>query len=399
MKILVINCGSSSLKYQLLDMTDNNVLCKGIVERIGMDASTITHTKIGMDEKLKTDAPSEDHTEAITHVLNVLVDPKFGVIKDMNEIGAIGHRVLHGGEKFTESCRIDEVCKQAIRDCIPLGPLHNPANLMGIEACEKKMPNLPQVAVFDTSNGMSMPAKSYIYPIPYEYYEKHSIRRYGFHGTSHRYITRKAAEILGKKIEDTSIISCHLGNGASVSAIKNGKCYDTSMGLTPLEGLMMGTRCGSIDPAIVPFLAEKENLTLAEIDDIMNKKSGLLGVSGISSDARDIEAAAAKGDKRAQLALEIFNQKVKFYVGAYMALMNGCDAIVFTAGIGENSPECRAAVCEDMEFFGIKLDHEKNKVRGKERIISTEDSKVKVILIPTNEELMIAMDTFDIVTK
>ena len=399
MKILVINCGSSSLKYQLLNMDDNSLLCKGLVERIGMDGSIITHTKIGLDEKFVLETPMGDHTAAIGHVLNALVDEKFGVVKSMDEIGAVGHRVLHGGEKFTQSCIVDEKCKEAIKECFPLGPLHNPANLMGIEACEKLMPSTPQVAVFDTSNGMTMPPESYIYPIPYEYYEKYAVRRYGFHGTSHRYIAIKAAEMLGKKLEDTTIISCHLGNGASVSAIKNGKCYDTSMGLTPLEGLEMGTRCGLIDPAIATFIADKEGLSAKEMDTIMNKKSGLLGVSGVSSDSRDVEEAAKAGNKRAQLALDIFKHRVKFYIGAYMAEMNCCDAIVFTAGIGENSITTRENICKDMEFLGIKLDPEKNNVRGKECIISADDSKVKVLLIPTNEELMIAMDTLALVTK
>jgi len=399
MKILVINCGSSSLKYQLLNMDDESLLCKGLVERIGMDGSIITHTKIGMDEKFVLETPMADHTAAIGHVLNALVDEKFGVVKSMDEIGAVGHRVLHGGEKFTESCLVDEKCKQAIKDCIPLGPLHNPANLMGIEACEKLMPKTPQVAVFDTSNGMSMPAKSYIYPLPYEYYEKYGVRRYGFHGTSHRYIAIKAAEMLGKPLEETSIISCHLGNGASVSAIKNGKCFDTSMGLTPLEGLEMGTRCGTIDPAVIKFVAEKENLSYADMDKVMNKKSGLLGVSGVSSDSRDVETAANEGNERAKLALDIFQQRVKFYIGAYLAEINGADAIVFTAGIGENSISTREAICKDMDFLGIKLDPAKNNVRGKETVLSTDDSKVKVLLIPTNEELMIAMDTLRIVSK
>ena len=399
MKILVINCGSSSLKYQLLNMDDNSLLCKGLVERIGMDGSIITHTKIGLDEKFVLETPMGDHTAAIGHVLNALVDEKFGVVKSMDEIGAVGHRVLHGGEKFTQSCIVDEKCKEAIKECFPLGPLHNPANLMGIEACEKLMPKTPQVAVFDTSNGMSMPAESYIYPLPYEYYEKYGVRRYGFHGTSHRYIALRAADMLGKKLEDTNIISCHLGNGASVSAIKNGKCYDTSMGLTPLEGLEMGTRCGLIDPAIATFIADKEGLSAKEMDTIMNKKSGLLGVSGVSSDSRDVEEAAKAGNKRAQLALDIFKHRVKFYIGAYMAEMNCCDAIVFTAGIGENSITTRENICKDMEFLGIKLDPEKNNVRGKECVISADDSKVKVLLIPTNEELMIAMDTLALVTK
>ena len=398
MKILVVNCGSSSLKYQLINMENEEVLCKGLVERIGMDGSVLTHQKPGMDKYI-VETPMESHTVAIGLVLDALQDSEHGVVKSMDEIGAVGHRVLHGGEKFTESCLVDEKCKQAIRDCIPLGPLHNPANLMGIEACEKLMPGTPQVAVFDTSNGMAMPPQSYIYPLPYEYYEKYSVRRYGFHGTSHRYIALRAAAMLGKKLEDTTIISCHLGNGASVSAIKNGKCYDTSMGLTPLEGLEMGTRCGIIDPAIVPFIAEKEGKTLAEMDTIMNKKSGLLGVSGVSSDSRDVEEAANNGNERAKLALDIFQQRVKFYIGAYMAEMNGADAIVFTAGIGENSISSREGICSNMDFLGIKLDPEKNNVRGKECVISADDSKVKVLLIPTNEELMIAKDCLAIVSK
>jgi len=398
MKILVVNCGSSSLKYQLINMDNEEVLCKGLVERIGMDNAVLTHQKPGMDKYI-VEQPMPTHTEAISLVLAAIQDPDHGVVKSMSEINAVGHRVLHGGEKFTESCLVDEKCKEAIKACIPLGPLHNPANLMGIEACEKLMPGTPQVAVFDTSNGMSMPAKSYIYPLPYEYYEKYSVRRYGFHGTSHRYIALRAAEMLGKKLEDTTIISCHLGNGASVSAIKNGKCYDTSMGLTPLEGLEMGTRCGLIDPAIVPFIAEKEGKTLAEMDTIMNKKSGLLGVSGVSSDARDVEEKANEGNERCQLALDIFMQRVKFYIGAYLAEMNGADAIVFTAGIGENSITSREAICKDMDFLGIKLDPAKNDVRGKETVISTDDSKIKVLLIPTNEELMIAKDCLAIVSK
>ncbi len=397
MKILVVNCGSSSLKYQLINMDNDEVLCKGLVERIGMDGSVLTHKKPG--DKYVVETPMENHTVAIGLVLDAIADPVHGVVSSMSEIGAVGHRVLHGGEKFTASCLVDEACKEAIKECIPLGPLHNPANLMGIEACEKLMPGTPQVAVFDTSNGMSMPAKSYIYPLPYEYYEKYSVRRYGFHGTSHRYIAMKAAEMLGKKLEDTTIISCHLGNGASVSAIKNGKCYDTSMGLTPLEGLEMGTRCGIIDPAIVPFIAEKEGKTLAEMDTIMNKKSGLLGVSGVSSDARDVEEAANAGNERAKLALDIFAQRVKFYIGAYLAEMNGADAVVFTAGIGENSITTREAICKDMDFLGIKLDPQKNDIRGEETVISADDSKIKVLLIPTNEELMIAKDTMALVTK
>lgn len=399
MKILVINCGSSSLKYQVIDMTDKSLLGKGLVERIGIEGSVLTHKKTGLDDKLVVEQPMATHSDAIGHVLKALVDPKFGLVKDIKEIGAVGHRVLHGGEKFTQSCIVDEKCKQAIKDCFPLGPLHNPANLMGIEACEQLMPGVPQVAVFDTSNGMSMPAESYIYPLPYEYYEKYAVRRYGFHGTSHRYIALRAAAMLGKKLEDTTIISCHLGNGASVSAIKNGKCYDTSMGLTPLEGLEMGTRCGDIDPAIATFIASKEGFTPEEMDKVMNKKSGLLGISGVSADSRDVEVAAGQGNKRAQLALDIFKHRVKHYIGAYMAEMNGADAVVFTAGIGENSISTRANICKDMEFLGIKLDPIKNNVRGEECVLSADDSKVKVLLIPTNEELMIAMDTYALVNK
>ncbi|MDO5332110.1 MAG: acetate kinase, partial [Bacillota bacterium] len=370
-----------------------------LCERIGIEGSILTHKKTGLDDKLEVKQPMASHSDAIGHVLKALVDPKFGLVKDIKEIGAVGHRVLHGGEKFTQSCLVDEACKQAIRDCFPLGPLHNPANLMGIEACEKLMPGVPQVAVFDTSNGMTMPPESYIYPLPYEYYEKYGVRRYGFHGTSHRYIAIRAAAMLGKKLEETNVISCHLGNGASVSAIKNGKCIDTSMGLTPLEGLEMGTRCGDIDPAVATFIAAKEGLSPEEMDTIMNKKSGLLGVSGVSADSRDVEVAAGQGNKRAQLALDIFKHRVKHYIGAYLAIMNGADAIVFTAGIGENSIVTRANICKDMEFFGIKIDPELNNVRGEERVISTKDSKVKVLLIPTNEELMIAMDTLEIVSK
>ncbi len=398
MKILVINCGSSSLKYQVLNMEDHSLLCKGLVERIAADGSVLTHTKIGLDEKKKVEAPMADHTAAISYVLEALVDPKFGVVASMDEIGAVGHRVLHGGEAFTASTLVTPEVEAAIEDCIPLGPLHNPANLMGIRACQGLMPNTPQVAVFDTAFHQSMPAESFIYPLPYEYYEKYHVRRYGFHGTSHRYITLRAAAMLGKKPEETSIISCHLGNGSSLCAVKNGKCYDTSMGLTPLEGLEMGTRCGDIDPAAVPFIAEREGLSFKDMDTIMNKKSGLLGVSGVSGDARDVEEAANAGNYRAQLALDIFTHRVKHYIGAYIAEMNGVDAIVFTAGIGENSITSRENICRDMEALGIKIDPEKNKVRGRECVISADDSPVKILLIPTNEELMIAMDTYDIVT-
>ncbi|MBQ4371697.1 MAG: acetate kinase [Firmicutes bacterium] len=399
MKVLVINCGSSSLKYQVLDMPSEQLICKGLVEKIGLKDSMLTHTKIGADEKFVLQSPMPDHTTAIGHVLDALLDPEHGVAKSLDEIGAVGHRILHGGDKFTASCLVDEKCKEAIRSCIPLGPLHNPANLMGIEACEKLMPGKPQVAVFDTAFHQTMPPEAFMYALPYEYYEKYAVRKYGFHGTSHRFVSAKAAEMLGKDIKDLKLISCHLGNGASLAAIKDGKCFDTSMGLTPLEGLVMGTRCGDIDPAAIPFIAEKEGMSFKEADTMMNKKSGILGVSGVSSDFRDVEAAAGEGNARAQLALDMFVHRVKHYIGAYAAEMNGVDAIIFTAGLGENGKTTRAAICKDMDYLGIELDPERNDVRGKETVISSDASRVKVLLIPTNEELMIAMDTYDIVTK
>ena len=398
MKVLVINCGSSSLKYQVLDMTTEVLLCKGLVERIGMDGSVITHEKIGMD-KFKLETPMKSHKEAIGHVLDAVIDSEHGVVKSMDEIGAIGHRVVHAGEKFASSVLITEDVKRALTECIELAPLHNPPNLLGIDACEQLMPNTPMVGVFDTAFHQTMPPESYIYALPYEYYTKHGIRRYGFHGTSHKYVAERAAEILNVDIEDLKLITCHLGNGASVSAIKRGKCIDTSMGFTPLEGLVMGTRCGDIDPAIVTFIREKEHLKQGEANEILNKKSGVLGISGVSSDFRDIEEAAAEGNERAQLALKVFAHKVRFYIGAYIAEMNGVDAIVFTAGLGENGIAMRDIICNDLGNLGIKLDLVKNRVRGKETIISRDDSKVKVLLIPTNEELMIARDTYNIVKK
>ena len=398
MKVLVINCGSSSLKYQVLDMTTEVLLCKGLVERIGMDGSVITHEKIGMD-KFKLETPMKSHKEAIGHVLDAVIDSEHGVVKSMDEIGAVGHRVVHAGEKFASSVLITEDVKRALTDCIELAPLHNPPNLLGIDACEQLMPNTPMVGVFDTAFHQTMPPESYIYALPYEYYTKHGIRRYGFHGTSHKYVAERAAEILNVDIEDLKLITCHLGNGASVSAIKRGKCIDTSMGFTPLEGLVMGTRCGDIDPAIVTFIREKEHLKQGEANEILNKKSGVLGISGVSSDFRDIEEAAAEGNERAQLALKVFAHKVRFYIGAYIAEMNGVDAIVFTAGLGENGIAMRDIICNDLGNLGIKLDLVKNRVRGKETIISRDDSKVKVLLIPTNEELMIARDTYNIVKK
>ena len=393
MKVLVINCGSSSLKYQMLDMTNEVLLCKGLVERIGIDGSVITHEKIGMD-KYKLVTPMADHKDAIGHVLEALVNEEHGVIKDMSEIGAVGHRVVHAGEKYAESVRIDDSVIAALEECVELAPLHNPPNLLGIAACKELMPNTPMVGVFDTAFHQTMPPESYIYAIPYEYYEKYGVRRYGFHGTSHKYVAERAADIMNVDIKDLKIITCHLGNGASVSAIKRGKVMDTSMGFTPLEGLVMGTRSGDIDPAIVTYIRQKEDLAPGEFNEILNKKSGVLGISGISSDFRDLEVAAEEGDERAMLAIKVFVHKVRSYIGSYIAEMNGVDAIVFTAGVGENAIGMRDLICNDLGNLGIKLDLVKNKVRGKETIISREDSKVTVMLIPTNEELMIARDTY-----
>ncbi len=398
MKVLVINCGSSSLKYQVLDMTNEELICKGLVERIGMEGSVISHTKTGMD-KFVLEVPMKDHKDAIGHVIDAIKDEDHGVVKAMSEIGAVGHRVVHAGEKFAHSVLITDEVIKALEECVDLAPLHNPPNLLGIAACQELMPYTPMVGVFDTAFHQTMPPQSYIYAIPYEYYEKYGIRRYGFHGTSHKYVSERAADMLNVNIEDLKIITCHLGNGASVSAIKRGKCIDTSMGLTPLEGLVMGTRCGDIDPAIVTYIREKENLEQGVANEILNKKSGMLGISGVSSDFRDIEAAAEEGNERAMLALKVFAQRVKFYIGGYIAEMNGVDAIVFTAGVGENDMGMRDIICNEMGNLGIKLDLVKNKVRGKEMVISSDDSKVKVLLIPTNEELMIARDTYNIVTN
>jgi len=397
MKVLVINCGSSSLKYQVLDMTNESLLCKGLVERIGMEGSVITHEKIGMD-KVKNVVPMNDHKDAIAQVLAAVQNAEYGVVKSMDEIGAVGHRVVHAGEKFACSVKITDEVVKALEECVQLAPLHNPPNLLGIEACKQLMPETPMVGVFDTAFHQTMPPESYIYAIPYEYYQKHGIRRYGFHGTSHKYVAERAAHMLNVSLDDLKLITCHLGNGASVSAIKRGKCIDTSMGFTPLEGLVMGTRSGDIDPAIVTFIREKENLPQGKANEILNKKSGVLGISGVSSDFRDIEEAVAEGNERAALALKVFAHKVRFYIGAYIAEMNGVDAIIFTAGVGENDVTMREIICHNLGNLGIKLDPVKNKVRGKETIISTDDSKVKLLLIPTNEELMIARDTYNIVT-
>ena len=396
MKILVINAGSSSLKYQLIDMENESLLAKGLCERIGIDGR-LTHKPQNGKPVYEADVPFPTHKEAIETVLEKLTSKEYGVVETMAEIGAVGHRVLHGGIEFTESCVVDDACEAAIKKCFPLGPLHNPANLMGIKACQAAMPGVPQVAVFDTSFGMSMTPEAYIYAIPYEYYENDSIRRYGFHGTSHRFVSARACEIMGKK--GTRVINCHLGNGSSVSASIDGKCVDTSMGLTPLEGLPMGTRSGNLDPAILQFIMNKYGYTADEMLNILNKKSGVLGISGVGSDFRDLEKAAKEGDERAQLALDKFAYEVRKYIGSYAAAMGGVDIITFTAGVGENGPDMRESICEGLGFLGVHVDHEKNQVRGKETDISAADSTVKVYVIPTNEELMIARDTLALVTK
>ncbi len=396
MKILVINAGSSSLKYQLIDMENESLLAKGLCERIGIDGR-LTHKPQNGKPVYEADVPFPTHKEAIEAVLEKLTSKEYGVVETMAEIGAVGHRVLHGGIEFTESCVVDDACEAAIKKCFPLGPLHNPANLMGIKACQAAMPGVPQVAVFDTSFGMSMTPEAYIYAIPYEYYENDSIRRYGFHGTSHRFVSARACEIMGKK--GTRVINCHLGNGSSVSASIDGKCVDTSMGLTPLEGLPMGTRSGNLDPAILQFIMNKYGYTADEMLNILNKKSGVLGISGVGSDFRDLEKAAKEGNERAQLALDKFAYEVRKYIGSYAAAMGGVDIITFTAGLGENGPDMRESICRGLEFLGVRVDHEKNQVRGKETDISAADSTVKVYVIPTNEELMIARDTLALVTK
>lgn len=395
MKILVVNCGSSSLKYQVLDMTDESLLCKGLVERIGIEGSILTHKKDG--DKFIVEEPMENHEAALGHVINAILDPEHGVVADMSELGAVGHRVAHGGEKFAKSVLIDDEVLAAIVDCIELAPLHNPANILGIKACQNLMPGTPMVAVFDTAYHQTMPAESFIYSLPYEYYEKYALRRYGFHGTSHQYVAQEAAKLLGKDFEDCKIITCHLGNGASIAAIKNGESIDTSMGFTPLAGLAMGTRSGDVDPAIANFICNKEGITADEFNDVIYKKSGVLGMSGISSDMRDIITASEAGDERATTTLDVYYHKVKGFIGSYMAQLNGCDAIVFTAGIGENSVPVRTGCTRDLENLGIIIDPEKN-VFGVEGEISTPDSPIKVYVIPTNEELVIARDTLALAT-
>ncbi|OZV12871.1 acetate kinase [Tissierella sp. P1] len=398
MKILVINCGSSSLKYQLIDMNGEEVLCKGLVERIGIEGSRIKHDTTGK-ERVIIEEPMANHKVALGLVLNALIDENHGAIKSMDEIGAVGHRVVHGGETFASSVIIDEEVMKVLDECIELAPLHNPPNITGIEACKELMPNTPMVAVFDTAFHQTMEADNYIYPIPYEFYEKYKIRRYGFHGTSHKYVSLRAAEILGKDIKDLNIVTCHLGNGSSVCAVQGGKSMDTSMGFTPLEGLAMGTRSGDIDPAIIPFIMDKENMTFEEVNGMLNKQSGVLGISGISSDFRDLEIAMEEGNKRAKLALDVFVNRVKKYVGAYVATMCSIDALVFTAGIGENSSYIREKVCEGLECLGIRIDTELNNVRGEEAQLNKDLTSASILVIPTNEELMIARDTLGLVSK
>ncbi len=395
MKVLVINCGSSSLKYQLIDSETEQALAVGLCERIGIDGR-LTHKSAGGEKVVLEDA-LKNHEVAIKNVIAALTNENYGVIKSLDEINAVGHRVVHGGEKFAHSVIITDEVLRAIEECNDLAPLHNPANLVGINACKSIMPNVPMVAVFDTAFHQTMPKEAYLYGIPFEYYDKYKVRRYGFHGTSHSYVSKRAIELAGLDSKNSKVIVCHLGNGASISAVKNGESVDTSMGLTPLEGLIMGTRSGDLDPAIIDFIAKKENLSLDEIMDILNKKSGVLGMSGVSSDFRDIEAASNEGNEHAKEALSVFAYRVAKYVGSYIAAMNGVDAVVFTAGLGENDKNIRAAVSSHLDFLGVTLDAEKNAQRGKELIISNPDSKIKVMVIPTNEELAICREVVELV--
>ena len=399
MKILVINAGSSSLKYQLIDMETEKVMAKGLCERIGIDGH-LKHTPlVGNKKVFEADIPMPTHAEAIAASIDKLVSPEYGVISSMSEIDAVGHRVLHGGEKFSQPVLINGPVMDAIEECIPFGPLHNPANLTGIKACQAVMGDVPMVAVFDTAFHQTMPGKAYMYAVPYEYYKNDSVRRYGFHGTSHRYVSGHCAEVMGRPAEELKLISCHLGNGSSICAIDGGKCVDTSMGFTPLVGLPMGTRCGDLDPGAMQFIMNKHNIGIDDMLTILNKKSGVLGISGVGSDFRDLEKAAKEGNERAQLALDKFAYEVRKYIGSYAAAMGGVDIITFTAGVGENGPDMRESICKGLEFLGVHVDHEKNQVRGKETDISAADSTVKVYVIPTNEELMIARDTLALVTK
>jgi len=398
MNILVINCGSSSLKYQLIDMNGEVVLAKGLVERIGIDGSKIKHDTTGKD-RVVIEEPMKDHKKALELVLQVIVDKDHGAISSMDEIGAVGHRVVHGGEDFASSVIIDGSVMEAIERNIELAPLHNPPNIMGIDACRELMPTTPMVAVFDTAFHQTIPAENYIYAIPYEFYEKYKIRRYGFHGTSHKYVSQRAADILGKDIKDLNIVTCHLGNGSSVTAVQGGKSMDTSMGFTPLEGLAMGTRSGDIDPAIIPFIMDKEGMSFDDVNNMLNKKSGVLGISGLSSDFRDLEVAEEEGNMRAKLALDIFCNRVTKYIAAYAAQMCRIDVLVFTAGIGENSNTIRERICEGLECLNIRIDKELNNIRGKEATVNKDITGTTIMVIPTNEELMIARDTLELVNN
>ena len=398
MNVLVINAGSSSLKYQLLNPATGELLAKGLCERIGIDGKFTYKPQVEGKEKLDAvDVAMPTHAEAIAAVLDALVDPKNGVIASMKEIDAVGHRVVHGGEKFASSVVITDEVMAAIEECNPLAPLHNPANIIGIKACQEKMPGVPMVAVFDTAFHQTMPAKAYTYAIPYEYYENDKMRRYGFHGTSHRYVSQRCAEILGKPIEELKIVSCHLGNGSSITAVDGGKSVDTSMGLTPLAGLPMGTRSGDMDAGIMEYIMKKYDMSMADMMTTLNKKSGVLGISGVSSDFRDLDNAAAEGNERAALAIEVFEYGVRKMIAEYAAAMGGVDAVIFTAGVGENSADMRLHFVDGLQFMGIEIDPEKNNIRGEERIVSPDGAKVKVLVIPTNEELMIAKDTAELV--
>ncbi|MBQ4347747.1 MAG: acetate kinase [Firmicutes bacterium] len=398
MKILVLNCGSSSLKYQVIDGDTEELLAKGLCERIGMDGSRLKHEPSGKDEVV-FEEPLSDHKVAVEKVLAALLNKEWGVLETIHEIGAVGHRVVHGGEFFSESVVINDEVKAAIEKCSELAPLHNPANLIGINACEEIMKGVPQVAVFDTAFHQTMPERAYLYAIPYEYYEKYKIRKYGFHGTSHKFVSEEAAKMMGKPLEECKIITCHLGNGASICAVRKGISIDTSMGFTPLQGLAMGTRAGDIDAAVVTYLMEKENISPRDMDDILNKKSGVLGISGVSSDFRDIESAGNEGNERAGAALDIFEYRVAKYIGEYITAMKGVDAIVFTAGLGENSATARMVICDYLRYLGIELDSYNNSQRGRAIEISTRQSRVQVFVIPTNEELVIARDTKELIDK
>jgi acetate kinase len=398
LKILVLNAGSSSMKYRLFDMPGGQLLCRGILERIGIEGTRLKH-RVGDDERIVEAPGLRDHHQGVELIIRQILDPEIGVLKTIDEIGAVGHRTVHGGEMFANSVLIDESVISMIQTCIPLAPLHNPANLAGIEAAVAHLPNVPQVAVFDTAFHQTMPDYAYMYPLPYEFYEEYRLRRYGFHGTSHRYVSAKACEFLGVDIARMKMVTCHLGNGSSVAAVDGGRSVDTSMGFTPLEGLMMGTRCGDIDPSIHKFIIEKENIGIIEVDNILNKRSGLLGIGGVTSDIRDVLNAADAGNERARLALRMFCYRIKKYIGAYAAAMGGLDILVFTAGIGENNPPIRTDACAGLEFLGVKLDPARNEMKGMTGLISADNSRVKVLSVLTDEELVIASDTYKIVTN